>query len=425
MRDRKLLFCILLLTFWMLRCYAATPFVLKMVDERVASLSVSVGNASGTIERRYPYYAPSEGEWLAVSFDLLDGYPEELGYTLLYCDADWVPQEVPQGAVAEGFSEGILPASLPSEMTQTTYRHYTLRLDASSSPKPRLSGNWLLRIHPRGMPGNIYIEAGFALLERHWTLSAEVSPLTPKGDYAAYQSVACVAQTKEESLLAPDKPFRLFVGQNARRDNTVFLTEPSFRSPSELRYEHQCAAVFEAGNEYRAFELLSAEQSNMGVQHLIKGDPEVARLVPAYNRKDAAYTTDRDANGQFVVRAPFRSYDAATTADYYEVRFTFVSPQVTKGIFLLGDAFEALPKEERNLHYNVAGQCYEAALLLKAGYYSFLYATDEEGVFSTRETEGSHYQTENAYTLLLYRQNEVPIPHYALVGAVEYNPTER
>ena len=47
---------------------------------------------------------------------------------------------------------------------------------------------------------------------------------------------------------------------------------------------------------------------------------------------------------------------------------------------------------------------YEAHILLKQGVYNYAYTSKKTGnqSLSWEETDGSHYQTENIYTILLY-----------------------
>lgn len=395
-------------------------FPIRMLDARMATLSVSVEGENGILHRPFPYYSPTKGEKLLISFDLLDAMPEEIGYTLSYCDESWHPVSVPHGLAVVGFAEGLLAASQPSVMTQVLYRHYSLCIDASSETRPILPGNWLLRLHLRSDPSTPIAEVGFALLKNHCALSARVTPYTPKGNYSSYQAVESKVYFDESQALLENGPYKLVVGQNGRRDNVQVLETPSFFSPEELFFERNEAAVFEAGNEYHSFEMLSKEHSNMGVQSLLPGVPEQAILYPQHNRSALSYIVEKDADGLFVVRAPRASYEADLTADYYEVDFRFSSERLKDNVLLVGEAFEALPNEERVLQYSTERGCYEATLLLKAGYYSFLYASaGEHGALTTRLTEGNHYQTQNSYTILLYRGEIYPFSHMALIGAYE------
>ena len=55
------------------------------------------------------------------------------------------------------------------------------------------------------------------------------------------------------------------------------------------------------------------------------------------------------------------------------------------------------------MHYNEQDGVYEAAVLLKQGYYSYQYVVAKtDGTTAPVSTEGSFYQTENKYQALLY-----------------------
>jgi hypothetical protein len=55
------------------------------------------------------------------------------------------------------------------------------------------------------------------------------------------------------------------------------------------------------------------------------------------------------------------------------------------------------------MSYNARERKYEAAILFKQGFYNYTYVTaDAEGKINTSKIEGSYYQTENEYTVLVY-----------------------
>ena len=56
--------------------------------------------------------------------------------------------------------------------------------------------------------------------------------------------------------------------QNGRTDNMVTGVLPTYVGPDELRYTHNKALIFPAGNEYRRFETVSTRYANIGVESL-------------------------------------------------------------------------------------------------------------------------------------------------------------
>ena len=53
--------------------------------------------------------------------------------------------------------------------------------------------------------------------------------------------------------------------------------------------------------------------------------------------------------------------------------------------------------------YNGKTNLYEANLLLKQGFYNYTYVTiDKNGILDKHSLEGSMYQTENEYSVIVY-----------------------
>ena len=53
--------------------------------------------------------------------------------------------------------------------------------------------------------------------------------------------------------------------------------------------------------------------------------------------------------------------------------------------------------------YNPKTRLYEAKILVKQGFYNYQYITvDEDGKSSNHDIDGSFYQTENDYSVLVY-----------------------
>ena len=59
---------------------------------------------------------------------------------------------------------------------------------------------------------------------------------------------------------------------------------------------------------------------------------------------------------------------------------------------------------DNRMIYNAAKRCYEATLLLKQGWYNyeFDFVADGKNAPDNTMLEGSHYETENDYVLLVY-----------------------
>ena len=59
------------------------------------------------------------------------------------------------------------------------------------------------------------------------------------------------------------------------------------------------------------------------------------------------------------------------------------------------------------MHYNEEEGCYDKTLLVKQGYYNYLYFVDEKSAESPSPLliEGSHFETRNNYQLFFYSRD--------------------
>ena len=80
------------------------------------------------------------------------------------------------------------------------------------------------------------------------------------------------------------------------------------------------------------------------------------------------------------------------------------TPVPTGQIYILGALTDWQLDESSKLIYNTDSKSYQLALLLKQGYYNYLYILKD---YKTARSdvafiEGSHWETENVYTIYVY-----------------------
>ena len=120
------------------------------------------------------------------------------------------------------------------------------------------------------------------------------------------------------------------------------------------------------------------------------------------------YYSQDDINGNFLIKRN-GSDDNDTQADYVKVHFSLpYSPPLQNGnLYLLGKFSDWKFKDELKLEYDTTNQRYIKPVLLKQGYYNYMYCFVKDGSKSTGDLsviEGSHYETENEYSILVYHR---------------------
>jgi hypothetical protein len=115
-------------------------------------------------------------------------------------------------------------------------------------------------------------------------------------------------------------------------------------------------------------------------------------------------------------------------ADYGRVHFRFKPPggQPYRGrdLYVFGEMTQYGTSDSARMRYNEAEGVYETSLLLKQGYYDYMYATREKGnpsaPFSTELPEANAWETENVYLVLVYYR-DLGGRYDQLVGLMKMN----
>ena len=99
--------------------------------------------------------------------------------------------------------------------------------------------------------------------------------------------------------------------------------------------------------------------------------------------------------------------DNDTQSEYLIVHFPFKADYIPGGqMYVCGLWDNGSPDPRCRMTYDEATGTYEAAVLLKQGYYSYQYRfyPDEGGAGDTQLTDGNYYETENEYLVLVYHR---------------------
>ena len=115
----------------------------------------------------------------------------------------------------------------------------------------------------------------------------------------------------------------------------------------------------------------------------------------------------QDLNGRFVV---FNDrFEAYTGSDYTVAHFSLsmLHEMVGKDVFVFGDISGGRYPESHKMYWDASKSSYRVDLLLKQGYYDYLYIVKNSGDrFSspgnTADIEGDHFATNNLYTVFVY-----------------------
>lgn len=374
----------------------------EIVNDRIQSLQV-VANGDWL---SLPVMELGNG-YVDIDFDDMSHEYRRYVYKLEHCEADWtVSEDIFESDYCEGFADGNTIDNVEkSLMTNTLYTHYSLRIP-NLRCKPKLSGNYRITIYDDNDDGKEVLRACFFVVEpaaRQMGVGLSVSANTDIDINNSHQQVSMKLNYGNlYRVTNPQEQLKTVVLQNSRWDNARWNAKSQFINLDGLIWNHNRDYIFEAGNEYRKFEILSTDVASMGIDN-ISWDGSQYHAYPFLALPRPNYLYDEDANGAFLIRNS-DNIENDTQSDYMMVHFQLKSPKVADGRIYVNGAWtndRFLPRYE--MVYDDAAQMYETQVLMKLGYYSYQFLlVDNSGRARVLPSEGSYYQTENNYQAFVY-----------------------
>lgn len=371
----------------------------RILNPDIASLQVVAGNNWLSM----PVIGLGEGVPVNIAFDDLTHEYRRYVYKVEHCNADWSTSgDLFVSDYIDGFNaDNVIEHVEQSINTNMLYTHYRFQIP-NERCKLTMSGNYRVTIYDANDDDKAVAECCFMVVEPRMGIKLSVDANTDKGINSRWQQVAMeVKYGGGLSVTDVQRQIYTVVMQNGRWDNAVVNAKPQFVMGDGLRWSYNAQLVFEAGNEYRKFEMLDVRHANMGVEKIDwDGEAYHAYLWPDEPR--GSYVFDEDANGAFYIRNS-DNRENNSTSEYIHVHFTLRSPRLAGDVFVNGVWTNDQLAAPYKMQYDEGAQCYRLSLLLKQGYYSYQYVWQQSnGQIATVPSEGSFYQTENRYQALVY-----------------------
>jgi hypothetical protein len=345
-------------------------------------------------------------ERLLLKFDDLDADNKYYSYTLIHCNADWTPSNLLQSDYLQGFTEDRITDYRSSFNTIQTFTHYQL-LIPGREVRPIISGNYLLKVFPEGDPEKPVITRRMMVVEPRTVIDAHVHQATTVQDRDSKQEVDFSISYQGLQVSNPFDDIKVVLKQNGRWDNAVTGLKPLFLKDNLLDYSYDGENSFNGGNEFRTFDTRTLRILTQNVKEILKGnDGFTIVLMTGESRSYKRYSVENDINGRFLIRNQ-DGRDDDLEGEYLRVKFTLKHDILTDGnYYVFGSLSDWRCGPANKMKYNYDEGTYEALLYLKQGYYDYVFGFLKDGAQFCDETiaEGSHYETVNEYTILVYHR---------------------
>lgn len=379
----------------------AFAFTNKVFKENIQTVLLTNEASQST----FPLINLNSGDQLTLRFDDISNSVKDYSYTIIHCDDLWNQSDIFANDYLDGFEEEQISTYDFSVNTSTNYIHYSTSFP-NSNIKPTKSGNYILLVFENFDRGNIVLTQKFFINDTK--VDIKPSPTTPL-DFDHRYTHQEIDFNVNYSIFPVEDPFneiRVVVLQNNRYDNALYELKPKFVKDKELIYNFESDNLFEGGNEYRIFDTRDIVNGGQGIEENLFLDSVYHTVLPI-NKKRAylKYSTEFDHNGNFYIGAkPNKS--PYTEADYSFVHFRLpFKKEISNGSVYLNGAFTGNELDLKyRMMYRDSLERYESTVFLKQGVYdyTYLYRAGNQTQGKWEPVEGTHYQTENIYTILVY-----------------------
>ncbi len=345
-------------------------------------------------------------DFVEIKFDELSHEHKYFTYTISHCNADWTLSNLTSLEFLQGFQNMTIDNYISSFNTTMPYTNYKIFLP-NENAQFKISGNYVVEVFPENGDKPI-LSACFSVVEpAKFPFTAKFSSNTDIDFNKSHQQLSFNFNCKSYNIISPQQELKIFILQNNRTDNMVKGIQPSSILNGEYSYYHNRNLIFEAGNEYRRFEMTTTAYRGSGIEELNFHSPFYhVTLFKDEFRSGKSYIYDQDQNGKYLVRCvQGNDYDAES--DYFFVHFSLDSPEPLLGrVYIQSEIFNNILDNRSEMIYNRERKVYEKTVLLKQGLYNYIYILKESSTSkgSTAMIEGNYFETENEYLIFIYHR---------------------
>ncbi len=343
---------------------------------------------------------------LVLRFDDLQADTENLSYTVVHCNAQWEPSELLPGQYLTGALSDYIPVGRLSFNTLQPFIHYEMVLPNDMMQITR-SGNYLLKVYRGDDQDDLVLTRRFMVFEQLVQMDARVVASRNVEMRNVAQQIDLVVRHPQLPVQDPFSEIHVAMLQNMRWEDLRTGFRPRFMRGSELVYDHPDQGLFMGGNEFRNIDLKDLRFATQRITSIEPGpgqDVYHAYVLPEERRNIKVYFDQPDIDGKYIVRNDIVNGDPLG-ADYVKVHFKLpLAAPLMEDVYVYGGFSDFQCRKENRMLWSAQEKAYKAEILLKQGFYDFMYVTLPRNATSANITaiEGSHFQTENDYVIMVY-----------------------
>jgi len=341
------------------------------------------------------------GTILELSFDDLDADSKDYQYKIEHMTHDWESSRLSSSQYIDGFDQNTIIDVTNSFNTLQNYTHYSVQIPNVNTVITK-SGNYLLSV--LNSYDEVVFTKRFVLYENLVTTGVLVERSRNTKTLNTQQTVQFSVNHPNLQINNPNQEISVVILKNNNWNEKITDIQPTFFKQNQLLYTYTNKTNFWGGNEYTFFDTKLISNNSLNIAKVIKKDIYHHYIYPFTYNPFKGYVYNPDINGQFVIRT-LEANDAKTEADYASMHFSLITeaPFKDKKVYIYGAFNDFNLTDENEMQYDNNTGTYTGNLLLKQGFYNYTYVTlDNNNQLNANEINGSFYQTENEYTVIVY-----------------------
>lgn len=346
-----------------------------------------------------------EGASFVLGFDDLEGDLKDYNFSFFHCNNNWEPTDILETDFLESFYDNYIQSAEYGFNTKQHYTHYEIEFP-NEEIQFNISGNYVVLVYEDNDIEKPILSKRFMITEQSINISPTIKPASKVDDRNYRQEIDFSISSGVLNIQNPYSNLNVVIQQNGRVDNLVRDLKPVFVKENEIVYDFDEVNNFDGNNEYRFFDFKNLRYQTVNIAQYKKNDTAnfvYLLLDPTKTYKN--HYSVQELNGKYMIDFE-NGNDPDTDADYAWVIFTLDYPKPIENgdLYVFGGFTDWKFREDCKLHYLEEIKKYQCAVYLKQGYYNYHYALlkDNQTEADVSFIEGTHYATENDYTIYVY-----------------------
>ncbi len=385
--------------------FGNSSFAQSAYDNNVYSTAIKTVEFYNTKKQgSFPIIALQSGEQVLLAFDDLRGSSRNYYYTIEHCDGKWNSSNLSSSEYLKSFSDDRITDYTYSSSTIQKYTHYELKLP-NDIIAPKIAGNYILKVYEDDDQSKMILTRRLYVVGTRVSVAADIVASNDPSLRQTNQKINFQVNCGGLPVQNPNADIRVLIMQNGRAETGIWNTAPSTIRGQQLVYNDYSTNDFPARNEFRHFDTRSLKLNSDRVSHIYHDTAYTVVLLGDPLRDQTTYSFQYDNDGNFFVLNQDGN-DPRRDADYAHMYFSLAANKTDKegAAYIVGKFNDYKIDERSKMDYEPVKGRFYTNLFLKQGVYDYEYiwVDSKTGTADDVPIEGTHFDTENDYQLLVY-----------------------